>query len=209
MLAPQQIDSGRRDTPTEMYVKGVHGAPAEEPEPPAGDRDTPTRAYELPAGRAPLLATMKSPAGLAQPEEAEVKTTNLDGGAPNSVPGAQSAPRFGAPPGPGALDAPAGALLTMPLGKQTVPLGNMMRGLSPSQLPPSQTPMPAPSALPATSKPGWQVALDRALIGVGRTAENLVRRFRSAPPNTQIIAMIVAGTVLVLLVGLVVFLATR
>jgi hypothetical protein len=201
-----------------MYVKGVHGAPAEDldataqarPLVPAnqqgsdGDRDTPTRAYEMPTGRAGLLSTMKSPTGLPQPEEAEVKTTDIDASGALS----QGGPRFGAPPSSD-LNAPPGALLTVPLGKATVPLSNMMRGLTPAQLASSQTPMPAPSTLPAPPKPQWQVTLDRALIGVGRSAENAVRRFRSAPPNTQIIVMIVAGTVLVLMMGLVVFLAMR
>lgn len=187
-------DGGRRDTPTEMYVKGVHDAPEK-----AGDRDTPTRAYELPAagsgggGRAPMLQTLKSPVGM---DDGNLPTSRI--GIDEALPGAQaSTPRFGAPP----LNAPAGALMTMPIGKQTVPLGNIMPALQLPNPPPPSQPLLAAAAPPSPPKPAWQATLDRALLGVGRTGDDLARRFRAAPQNTQIIILIVAATLAFLVVG--------
>ncbi|MFT3768173.1 MAG: protein kinase [Minicystis sp.] len=193
--------SGRRDTPTEMYVKGVHGvALAPEPPGPSGDRDTPTRAYEMPVqGRPQMLETLKSPVGLDADEDPGASTTKMDDG--RSLTASQQGPRFGAPPS-GGLNAPAGALTTMPIGKETVPLGNIMRALPAP--PPSSPMMPVPAAAPP--KPAWQVSLDRALVTVGRTGEDLLKRFRAAPQNTQIIILIVAATVGILLVGTMLFL---
>jgi serine/threonine-protein kinase len=205
---PAPAAGGRRDTPTEMFVKGVHAAPAG-PEPEShGDRDTPTRAYEAPLTRAPMLETLKSPVGLMNgggDEGMDAATARINDG-----------PRFGSPPIV-ELKAPPGALMTMPIGgigKQTVPLGNIMRNLPPP--PPSQplmvmAPPAAPlSALPpARPKPAWQVTLDRALIGVGRAGEDAVKKVRAAPQNTQIILLIVAGTGVILLLGVVLFLTVH
>jgi hypothetical protein len=214
---PPPADGGRRDTPTEMYVKDVHGAPS----PPAdeestgGDRDTPTRAYEAPvglrliepgyaadpAGRARLLETMKSP-GAAPPDA----LPTLDGALtiPQS-PGQSGGIKFGAPPPPSepGMTTPPGAMLTVPLG--AAPIGNVLRGLPPMPQAP-QAPRPPPSAPP---KPGWQVALDRALITVGRTGEDLARRYRAAPSNTKVIVLIASGTAAILLLGLTAFLLMK
>jgi hypothetical protein len=184
---PPAGDGGRRDTPTEMYVKGVHAAPDEPEE--HGDRDTPTRAYELPAQRAPMQETLKSPTGLPG-DETDVKTLDFEGKQ--------------------AMGAPPGALMTMPIPKSTVPLGAVLR-VAPgnvSPFAPQGAPTPTPAA-PAPSKPAWQASLDRALVWVGRTAEVALRRFRAAPQNTQIIIVIVTVTTALLLLGLVVFLIAR
>ena len=190
--------SGRRDTPTEMYVKGVHAAPSDEPDN-QGDRDTPTRAYELPPQRAPMLETLKSPIGLGAGDEGDIQTLDLEGRNRQSA-------QLGASPND--LGAPPGALMTMPIPKATIPLGNVLRvapGMSPLS-PPAQTPTPAP---PAPPKPAWQASLDRALISVGRMAEGALRRFRAAPQNTQIIVVIVSVTSMLLVLGVVVFLIAR
>ena len=224
---PPEADAGaRRDTPTEMYVKGVHGGPPEDEGTNAGDRDTPTRAYEAPPLRAPMLETLKSPVGIGvgQGEDIDVKTMDLDHRAagpsagvahPAAGPSAgvdAKGPRFGAPPGE-QIAAPPGALMTMPIPKATVPLGNVLRGLSPGMTPLSQQaapPAPAPLPIPLPSpKPAWQVSLDRALISVGRAGESAARRFRAAPQNTQIIVVIIAGTSLILVIGLLAFLITH
>jgi len=52
-------------------------------------------------------------------------------------------------------------------------------------------------------------SIDQALIRAGRWAEAQAQRFRAAPQNTQIIVVIVAGTALILLLGVVLFLALR
>ncbi len=49
--------------------------------------------------------------------------------------------------------------------------------------------------------------IDSALIGVGRWGEHQARRYREAPQNTQIVVMIVGGTVVILLIGMIIFLA--
>ena len=217
---PPDADAGaRRDTPTEMYVKGVHGGPPEDEGTHSGDRDTPTRAYEAPPLRAPMHETLKSPVGLGggQGEDighpaagpraggdpsVDVKTMDLEA----------RGPRFGAPPGE-QIAAPPGALMTMPIPKATVPLGNVLRGLSPGMTPLSQQAAPpalAPLPIPLPPpKPAWQVSLDRALISVGRAGEGAARRFRAAPQNTQIIVVIIAGTSLILVIGLLAFLITH
>jgi hypothetical protein len=200
---PEPSEGGQRDTPTEMFVKGVHGpadeAPANGGRPPlpsgAGDRDTPTRAIELPAQRAPLAPTMQS-AG-AMPEEPP---------APESGVVASPGPRFGAPPMD--LKAPPGALQTMPISALMVPpMPGQAFGGTPSM--PNIEAMPMMGAPAAPPKPGWQLALDRALAGVGRTGNDLAQRFRSAPQNTQIIIVIVSVTALILVLGLLVFLIVR
>ena len=192
------LDAGRRDTPTEMYVKGTHGV--ELPDLGEGDRDTPTRALVLDNVHPPALSTLKSAQGTA---------------------GEDGLPR-----------APSASLATA---KLTIPLGDFLRQVQPGSLPPMidgqpvpfgmtapLTPMPAPSPLanpmtppPSSShvppgssdvpKPGWQMALDRALIGIGRTGERYVKQFREAPQNTQIIVVIIAVTALILVVGVILF----
>jgi serine/threonine-protein kinase len=199
---PPADGGGRRDTPTEMYVKDVHGAPpppADDEDTHGGDRDTPTRAYEAaalqpgyPAGRAPMLETMKSP-GAPMPSESSLDNALTI----PQQPGKDGVIKFGAPPpGDAPMGAPPGALLTVPLG--AAPLGNVLRGLPP--MPPAPQAPRAPVSAPP--KPGWQVALDRALITVGRSGEDLGRRYRAAPQNTKIIVLIVSGTAMILLLGM-------
>jgi serine/threonine-protein kinase len=198
---PNLAEGGQRDTPTEMFVKGVHDEPTAGgrpplPSSPSGDRDTPTRAIELPPQRAAIAATMPSALAMA-PEEAP---------APESGIVAAPGPRFGAPP-PGELKAPPGALQTMPISALMVPpmpAPAPSFGGTPSM--PHIEPMPMMAPPPfAPPKPGWQVALDRALLGVGTTVNGLLTKFRNAPQNTQIIIVIVSVTALILVVGLIVF----
>jgi serine/threonine-protein kinase len=183
----------RRDTPTEMFVKGVHevaGDDSETPEP-GGDRDTPTRAIEIGA-LPPLDAAGSAYVGgvvLQKPEAEddapEVPTMDLRGMRnPMAIP----APTFGAP----ALQPNA------PLAKLTMPL--------PMTPPPPR--VAAPSAADyAVFKPAWQVSLDRALATVGGFVARVGERFRAAPQNTQIIVLIVAATATILVLGFVLFLA--
>jgi hypothetical protein len=187
-------ESGRRDTPTEMYVKGVHGTPEEAPEPAAtGDRDTPTRAYSVEGPGRLMTATLKSPVGLDTPVS-EDNSTTID--LFSSMPTNPQARRE--------------AMMTMPIPKQVVPLGAILRAM-----PPQPAPQPAPVAPPPSSmmvspfKPAWQVSIDRGLIAVGRTSESLARRFKEAPQNTQIIVVIVAATGAILILGFLVFLTVH
>jgi hypothetical protein len=172
-----------------MYVKGVHGAPEEAAEPPpAGDRDTPTRAYSVEGPPRMMLATLKSPVGLDTPVS-EDNSTTLD--IFSSMPTNPQQPRE--------------AMVTMPIPKQLVPLGAILRAMPPSAAPPP-APMGPPSPMISPFKPAWQVSIDRGLISVGRTSENLARRFKEAPQNTQIIVVIVGATAAILILGFLVFL---
>ena len=201
--APEQ--GGRRDTPTEMYVKGVHGAPAEEEEPeppPPGDRDTPTRAYSIEGPQRMVHATLKSPVGLEAPasEESAATLDLFSNASPNAPPNAPPNASPNAQP-------PREAMMTMPIPKQDMPLGDILRGLPPSSSPSAAAVQPAaPSAPMVPFKPAWQASIDRGLIAVGRTSETLARRFKEAPQNTQIIVMIVASTGMILVLGFLVFL---
>ena len=188
----QADESERRDTPTEMYVKGVHGTPAEEApgiETPPGDRDTPTRAYSIEIPQRLLQATMKSPVGLEAPvSEDNSPTVDIFSSMPTNV------------------QPPREAMMTMPIPKHVIAPGEILRQLLPSPAAPAQVAaLPAPvSMVPA--KPAWQVSVDRGLVAVGRTSEDLARRFKEAPQNTQIIVIIVAATGAILLLGFLVFL---
>jgi serine/threonine protein kinase len=208
-------DGGRRDTPTEMYVKGVHGASApEDPSEadtsevaPAGDRDTPTRAYAMePPRRAPFLETLKSPVGagtgpypggppLTESAGEATDPANFD---PLGSARAELKRPYGLPPlEQGLVNLPSSSSV-----KNTIPLGSVFRGM----LPPQPAPAPPPSA---PQKPNWQASLDRALVSVGRQSEELARRYKALPQNTQIIVIIVAGTVVILFLGFVLFLITH
>jgi serine/threonine-protein kinase len=191
MLAPQQIDSGRRDTPTEMYVKGVHGAPeeaesarsepgahpADRPGAVRDDRDTPTRAYNIDAAPRRVVETLKSPSGEAAPVGDPTLQTHML--APNT-----------------------------PAAKMTIRLGQVPEPppSAPMSAAPMSTPMPASSVL-TPPKPAWQAKLDGLLIAIGRFGEAQMKRFREAPQNTQIIVVIVVGTVIILMLGFLLFLA--
>jgi serine/threonine-protein kinase len=192
----------RRDTPTEMYVKGVHllgtgddaradGGGSVRSD---GDRDTPTRAIEL-AALAPLQAPPGSPyGGTAQPPGAPVRedapeAPTMDLRGMRGVMGIP-APTFGAPIlQPNAPE----AKLTMPL-----PMTPMM----------PEARIPSPSSVDEDAfKPAWQRSLDRALAAIGTFVTIAARRFREAPQNTQIIIIIVAATAVIMVLGIVLFLA--
>ena len=66
---------------------------------------------------------------------------------------------------------------------------------------------PESTRSPSPLKPAWQMAIDRALIRAGHLVEAEAKRLRAAPQNTQIIVVIVVGTVTILAIGLVLFLA--
>jgi hypothetical protein len=79
----------------------------------------------------------------------------------------------------------------------------VFRGMAPS----SQSPQVPPASAP--QKPDWQASFDRALVWVGRESEELARRYRALPQNSQIIVIIVAGTIVILMLGFVLFLITH
>jgi len=189
--------SERRDTPTEMYVKGEHGSPdLDEPGPAPGDRDTPTRAYNLEGlVRPPLLATLQSPTGLVDPEDDVPDVATID------LPDGPGPLLFRDGPAPAPTESGPGPALQpgSPGVKMTIPLGEFMRNLP---APPSAP----PSALPLRPKPRWQASVDAALIRVVRAGEHQLKRFHEAPQNTQIIVVIVVGTLVILLLGFVLFL---
>jgi hypothetical protein len=211
--AAEAAEEGRRDTPTEMYVKGVHGSPVvtdeEAPEgPTSGDRDTPTRAYNVdqPAPQRPqFLETLKSPVGAGvgpYPGDAPpARDPRLDESDPAT---------FNILDGDKTLGMPAAdpSQIVLPMGaspKTTIPLGSVFRGMLPP-IAQQTAPMPPPST---PQKPGWQASFDRALVWVGRKSEDLVRRYRELPQNTQIIVIIVAGTVAILILIFILFLITH
>jgi serine/threonine-protein kinase len=180
---PEAHDGGRRDTPTEMYVKGVHGPGGidDDASTPEGGRDTPTRAIDV-----AMLESRRQTSGLGshplpQDDVPDLPTFDLHGGA-------QRPPSVPMPP------AQATMKLTTPF-----PNGELSGGVVFGPAPP---PPPSP-------KPGWQLALDRALVNVGGFAERQIQAFRRAPPNTKIIMGIVVTTVTLLLFGAVLFRLTH
>jgi eukaryotic-like serine/threonine-protein kinase len=178
---PEARDGGRRDTPTEMYVKGVHGPAGvdDDASTPEGGRDTPTRAIDV----ATLEARRSALGNVALPQDdvPDLPTFDLHAGAHRPA-------RDQVPP----------ALATM---KLTAPFPN-------GEFPPGVASGPLVGA-PAPPKPGWQLALDRALIQVGGFADRQIRAFRGAPQNTKIIVGIVVVTVTLLLLGVVLFRLTH
>jgi serine/threonine-protein kinase len=175
---PEVHDGGRRDTPTEMYVKGVHGPPGIEDDAstPEGGRDTPTRAIDVATLESRRQAAGVGGLPLPQDDVPDLPTFDLHGGA-QRMPQAQPTMKLATPFPNGELP------------------GGVVFG-----------PAPPPPALP---KPGWQLALDRALVKVGGFAERQIRAFRGAPQNTKIIVGIVVVTVTLLLLGVVLFRLTH
>jgi hypothetical protein len=198
---PPSDRGGDRDTPTEMYVRGVHGTEtpmggspaagmhampiaAERPRldsRPPGDRDTPTRAMEaVPAPRADETARM--PQGQS---EDFLLTRPLHGNTTPMPDARQSFPSnpFGhAPPPPAQISGQSAAIST---------------GQSP--------------AFPGL-RPPWQEKLDRALLRVGGGIERIVRggahRFRAASPRAQIIIVVAAASLFAEIVVLTIWLLT-
>jgi serine/threonine-protein kinase len=179
--SPPAQDGGRRDTPTEMYVKGVHGPPGiDDAEAPEGGRDTPTRAIDVATLEAKRHASAHSNLALPQDDVPDLPTFDMHGAA-------HRPPRDQVPP----------ALATM---KLAAPFPNGV-------LPPGV--VVDPLAPPAPPKPGWQVALDRALFKVGGFLDRQIRAFRGAPQNTKIIVGIIVVTVTLLVFGVVLFRLTH
>jgi hypothetical protein len=173
---PVKAESARRDTPTEMYVKGVHEPALDDTSTGDSGRDTPTRALDVASLESRKhLAAHTDPLSLAQmalPQDdvPDVPTIDMNTVRPVRVELAPSVRR------------PVVATVKLPI-------------------PP---PLEAP---PPPAKPRWQLALDRALLAVGRFVDRQVRAFRAAPQNTQIILVIVVGTATILAVGFVLFFA--
>jgi eukaryotic-like serine/threonine-protein kinase len=205
-VRPADMPSERRDTPTEMYVKGTHGV--ELPDEREGDRDTPTRALVLEGMFPPALATLQSPQGIVEDANGDVSTFKLADGA-QFVPPAQSG-HAGGMLSPSAstakLTIPLGDMYRMPTGTGGPVVGGPMPG-GPIAAPVTPPPSAPPGSFQVPPKPGWQAALDGALIGIGRGSERQMKRFREAPQNTQIIVLIVIGTAVIMVMGLVLFLA--
>jgi hypothetical protein len=188
-----------------MYVKGVHSlampseggeaGPIEEAA--TGERDTPTRAYAMEGPRRPqYLETLKSPVGggvgpyPAGPEGEDAEAFD----------GNETTQKH-----PEQYVDPVQIKLAMASSvKNTIPLGSVFRGALPA---PAQPAAPVPPTAP--TKPNWQASLHRALVVVGRRSEDLVRRYRTLPQNTQIIVIIVAGTTTILVLGFILFLITH
>jgi serine/threonine-protein kinase len=194
--AESEPAAARRDTPTEMYVKSLHDTPlldniadldgldGERGEGAAsgllGDRDTPTRAYIVDA-----MPGARVPSTMDE-DHPELATVDLRGGVDLA-------------------HGPAPALPTpSEVGKTTIPLSGFLRQLQP---PPAIDVLTPPSS--TAPQPRWQERLDRVLIRIGRASEVQMQRFHEAPQNTQIIVMIVAGTLAILLLGFVLFLSVH
>ena len=194
----------RHDTPTEMFRKDEHAA-AEPPS--AGDRDTPTRAI---------------PAAAFQEDAARVDTQSLKhfaadeptGDLPNVFP--PRAPVVGGRTMPMPADmkplAPDMAMLqTMPA--QVTPHASFPD----AQLPPPgaalssvpMMPLSPPSSLDAPLKPGWQLALDRAVVSVSRFLDTSLAKFKASPPKTRALVLVCMASIAVFLVVLVSFLVVH
>jgi serine/threonine protein kinase len=175
--------TGRRDTPTEMFVKSVHDAPLPaDPDDEEGsgavmllaDRDTPTRAYPADTAQRALM-----PVG---PHQGPRELPSVDMGAGIDL-APEPAPKDGGP-----------------IGKRTIRLP------IPYELPAQPSSGALTPNAPAPPMPQWQERLDRVLIRIGSASEQQFQRFREAPQNTRIILTIVAVTAAILLLGLVIFL---
>jgi hypothetical protein len=87
--------------------------------------------------------------------------------------------------------------------------------LGPGLLPPLPMPAPgpppssAPIALPAPRKPGWQLALDGALLAIGRKGDALARWYRSSPQSTRIGVVVGASAVALLMLSALLFVVVR
>jgi hypothetical protein len=167
-----------------MYVKGVHGPAGidDDASTPEGGRDTPTRAIDVATLEAQRHASGHGNIALPQDDVPDLPTFDLHGGAerpPRDAPPPALATMKLVTPFPSGVELPVGAVGAPPL---------------------------APTDPP---KPGWQLALDRALVKVGGFLDRQVRAFRAAPQNTKIIVGIVVVTVTLLLVGVVLFRLTH
>ncbi|MFO0760241.1 MAG: protein kinase [Byssovorax sp.] len=227
--------SGRRDTPTEMYVKDAHGLPPiEEEEPNHGDRDTPTRAFrtdtaDLPTGRIPpsALPPATSSQQHASQQHASQQHASQQHGAHQAAqqPGAPMPQNLYAtgmglpqvPTGPlqgSGIPAPTfgGGAVTQPM-----PDGRAFGGAQPEpQL--TTGPLPAPGPLAplegraaplAPAKPAWQVSLDETIKRVEKFVEETIQKVKTSPPSTQIALVIAAGGAALLLLSLVLLLILR
>ncbi len=143
--------------------------------------------------RGPMLDALESPGqdGGHGPDDV-LATVDLQG-AKASILRDGGYPHVPAPPAQGVPLQP-----NSPSVKMTVPLGDFLRN--------QPTPMPA-SAPPLPEKPRWQQSIDGMLIRMGRGSERQWKRFQEAPQNTQIIVVIVVGTLAILVLGFVLFLA--
>jgi len=186
-----------RDTPTEMYVKGVHsavspaGGSTVEPMPatahtPAplqrpdidsrsGDRDTPTRAMEVVAA--------------PKPAEGAPKVENASGDFMMTQP----------------VRGPGEARQSFPSNPFGVPhLGSVEAG-------PHSAVVTGQVVFPGL-RPAWQEKLDRALNRVGGFIERIVRsaahRFRAASPRAQIVIVVAAASLFAAIVVLTIWLLT-
>jgi serine/threonine-protein kinase len=217
-MAEDDGSSGRRDTPTEMFVKGVHAAPEQDDDAPR-DRDTPTRALDM--SSLPLREAIREAAGDAVGEAAgeavgEGATPPVEGVPPPTSPAARVAL-----PEDEAGDLPTfdgrrgqdGALVVPTYDPATAMAPSMLTAklvIPPGGFPPMASDgIAAPSEALAAPRPPWQVTLDRALVSVGGAVDRLMKRFRAAPQNTQIILAIVAGTATIFLLGLILFVAVH
>jgi hypothetical protein len=214
--APASAPSGDRDTPTEMYVKGVHGAAPSTSAPPesppaarkpvaprperpdieiAGDRDTPTRAMEV------IPKPMGLPAGaddflLTQPPRAPTGH-----GPAVSVQVAPAAPPAVHTPNPDTRHA-----------FPSNPFGVPQAGSAQASGPQSALPIEQSSAFPGL-RPRWQEKLDRALNRVGGFLERVVsgigNRFRAASPRAQIVIVVAVAALFAAIVVLTIWLLMR
>lgn len=181
---PEEPGTGDRDTPTELYIKDVHGAAGPDAAP--GQRNTPTEAFgaaELAASGANLAdpaaqaVDAASSVGSAAPPAPRMSTQRIPGG---SVPGSPAEVQAliaagGASPG----DAHLPTLPATPTGESEV----------------------APPRGP----------LDNVLATIGgaveRTVEVGTTKFRTANPQTQILVVVVSASVLAVALVLLVYVA--
>ncbi len=206
-----------RETPTEMYVRDVHGdlvtsevkpmptlALAASPDGGPG----PAGAFDLP--KAPFANAFADPSTTMDPGD---KTAVLDMLAVQQGPAASN---HGGAFSPDAGASPEGARPAPSFGQPPIATG--LSTSSPPNGIPASPMFPAPpsgmhgmasraSMSEISFRPAWQVKLDRALSGLGKSGNELgvrtLSRFRSASQEQQIlIVVVVTASAAVLLVGL-------
>lgn len=197
--------SGDRETPTEMFVREIHGDPEPAPHVPT---------MSLPAtGAAPSFGAPYAAADSSTLDSGD-KTAVLDMDAVQQARMAPTAPSFGAAP-PGGIPAAPPSFGHPPAGLSTssppngIPVfPNAAGGAQPGLVqglgrPPMHSNF---SAAELGIAPSWTKRLDDALTVLGRRGNDLgvkaLARFRSASQEQQIvIVVVVTATVAVLLVG--------
>ncbi len=198
--ASDEGSGARRDTPTEMYVRGAHGELQE-------DRETPTRALDL--GGVAFAPTVQAPQG--QPYAPHVRGDLPPGKPP---PGATSTSPLALSPLAALSGSPVGSTLRLndpaPRGPspahQPAPADAAQQAWPQAPAPSSSSPV-APAAPPHAQR--FQATLDRGLASIGAIAEDLYKKLLASPPGVKIAVVVLAGVLAIVPLILVIVILVR